>query len=433
MSEYLFIRVEEVKKQLKFRFIPGQSRRMDGEILDSSKNIRIDGGKSMKSFKKGAVYFINNPTGWTPVGKTYKRGSSSSELSFYRVSRWRADLLSDEFISGTKTPITGSKEGVVLGEYNSLIEKLASIKDPVVEEVSEKEVIEEREVVPTYYMELQDSFMSSKPCIKKDGFYISDSDWMIILRNIKSHINTLITGPTGCGKTTAIKLACEKLGIPCSVYDMGSMFDPISSLLGVHRLEGGSSKFDYAKFAEDIQKPGVILLDELSRAPIQSNNILFPCLDDRRTLPVEIAGCKDIRSITVHPEVCFIATANIGVEYTGTNVMDRALQNRFFPIELTYPNSKEESKVLQKRCGVSEKEANLIVKVASEIRNIYNKQELSISVSTRETLMIAQLVKDGWTLKDALSMVLLPLFEGTTDPKEESTERGKIRKLLMTY
>ena len=47
--------------------------------------------------------------------------------------------------------------------------------------------------------------------------------------------------------------------------------------------------------------------------------------------------------------------------------------------------------------------------------------------------MVANLVKDGWSIKDALSMVFLPLFEGTNDPKEESTERGKIRKLLMTY
>ena len=198
-------------------------------------------------------------------------------------------------------------------------------------------------------------------------------------------------------------------------------------------MEGGSSKFDYAKFAQDIQKPGVILLDELSRAPIQSNNILFPCLDDRRTLPVEIAGCKDTRTITVHPEVCFIATANIGAEYTGTNIMDRALQNRFFPIELNYLDSKQESKVLQQRCGVSEADANLIVRVATEIRNIYKKQELSISVSTRETLMVANLVSDGWTLKEALCMVFLPLFEGSADPTEEATERGKIRKLLMTY
>lgn len=66
--------------------------------------------------------------------------------------------------------------------------------------------------------------------------------------------------------TSIIKLACDKLGIPLSVYDMGSMFDPVSGLLGVHRLqEGGVSIFDYAKFTDDIQKPGVILLDEISR------------------------------------------------------------------------------------------------------------------------------------------------------------------------
>jgi nitric oxide reductase NorQ protein len=428
MSNYLFIRVEEVKKQLKFRFIPNQSQNVDKEILDSTKNIRIESGKSLKGFKKGAIYYLDNPKGWSSIGKSYKKGTTS-ELSYYRMNRWRLNLLAEELILGTKLADPKHKDSEVLKEYSDLIKTLPiddKKEDQDIEASGEDDVM-------TYYKELRDTFMASKPNIKTDGFYISDSDWMIILRNIKSKINTLITGPTGCGKTTAIKLACEKLGIPCSVYDMGSMFDPISSLLGVHRLEGGSSKFDYAKFAQDIQKPGVILLDELSRAPIQSNNILFPCLDDRRTLPVEIAGCKDIRSIVVHPDVCFIATANIGAEYTGTNIMDRALQNRFFPIELNYPNSKEESKVLQQRCGVNEKEANLIVKVAGEIRNIYNKQELSISVSTRETLMIAQLVKDGWTLKDALSMVLLPLFEGTADPKEESTERGKIRKLLMTY
>ena len=113
--------------------------------------------------------------------------------------------------------------------------------------------------------------------------------------------------------------------------------------------------------------------------------------------------------------------------------MDRALQNRFFPVELNYLDKNHESKVLQQRCGVEKTDADLIVRVATEIRNIYKKQELSISVSTRETLMVANLVKDGWSIKDALSMVFLPLFEGTNDPKEESTERGKIRKLLMTY
>ena len=56
-----------------------------------------------------------------------------------------------------------------------------------------------------------------------------------------------------------------------------------------------------------------------------ANNILFPCLDGRRTLPVEIADASSTRSISVHPDVTFIATANIGNEYTGTQDIDEAL------------------------------------------------------------------------------------------------------------
>ena len=151
------------------------------------------------------------------------------------------------------------------------------------------------------------------PTIAGDGFYVNPGDWMILVRNIRSQVNTLMIGPTGSGKTQLIILACRRLGIPCHVYDMGSMIDPVSSLLGVHRLnEKGASVFDYAKFTEDIQNPGVILLDELSRAPASTNNILFPCLDDRRSLPVEIAGGKDMRNIKVNPKCTFVATANIG-------------------------------------------------------------------------------------------------------------------------
>ena len=80
----------------------------------------------------------------------------------------------------------------------------------------------------------------------------------------------LICGKTGTGKTEIIIKICNILGIDCHVYDMGSMQDPLTDLLGSHRLENGSSVFDYAKFVEDVQKPGVILLDELSRAPLMT-------------------------------------------------------------------------------------------------------------------------------------------------------------------
>lgn len=267
------------------------------------------------------------------------------------------------------------------------------------------------------------------PQPKTDGFWVNDRDWYLLMRNIEQKVNTMIIGPTGSGKTQLVYLACQKLGIPLRVYDMGSMMDPISGLLGVHRLEKGESIFDYAKFTQDIQEPCVILLDELSRAAVTSNNILFPCLDDRRELPVEIAGGKDIRNIKVHPDVCFIATANIGAEYTGTMSMDRALVNRFFPLELDYIPELKEVEVLANRTGISMGDAQSICKITNNIRSLYRKQEISVSLSTRETLMVSKLVVDGWTLGEAMEIIYLPLFEGTSS----DGERGTVRKTILSY
>ncbi|MBP3732359.1 MAG: AAA family ATPase [Bacilli bacterium] len=267
------------------------------------------------------------------------------------------------------------------------------------------------------------------PSSKKDGFYMSSNDWNLLVRNIKKHVNTLIVGPTGSGKTSCVKEVCTRLDIPLHVFDMGSIIDPISSLLGVHRLEGGKSIFDYAKFTQVIQEPCVILLDELNRAALSSNNVLFPCLDDRRTLSIEVAGGKDIREIKIHPEVTFIATANVGSEYSGTNQMDRALVNRFFPLELGCIPSTEEKAVLCKRTGLEEKDSEMIVKVANNIRSLYNKQEISSTLSIRETLMVANLVVDGWDLGKAMEMIYLPLYEGTTTDGERST----IYKTISSY
>lgn len=197
--------------------------------------------------------------------------------------------------------------------------------------MEEPETVDKDTSARSYLGRLMKNERFNPPTIKNDGFFTDKSKWYLLIRNIQNQVNTMLLGPTGTGKTELVMLACQKLGVECSVYDMGSMYDPVSGLLGVHRLqEGGISVFDYAKFTQDIQKPGVVLLDELSRAPVTTNNILFPCLDSRRSLPVEIAGGKDMRAIRVHPECCFIATANIGAEYTGTMIMDRALMNRFF-------------------------------------------------------------------------------------------------------
>ena len=272
--------------------------------------------------------------------------------------------------------------------------------------------------------------MKDYPCPDvNSGFYVEERRWNILLRNIMKHKNTMLVGPTGTGKTDVIIRICKALNIPCRIYDMGAMMDPLTDLLGSHRLENGTSKFDYAKFVQDVQEPGVILLDELSRAPQMTNNILFPCLDDRRMLPVEIADSKGLRSVPVHPECTFIATANIGSEYSGTNELDAALENRFMTIQVDYLPKTIESQVIAIRTGCDERSAMKIVGVANAIRERYLDGSLSKTISTRETLACGELIVDGFSLLEAVNFSFCEKF-----PKYgENSEYDTVKKIMMGF
>lgn len=261
------------------------------------------------------------------------------------------------------------------------------------------------------------------------GFYIEDRKWKILVRNILRHQNTMLTGPTGTGKTDIIIRICKTLGIPCHIYDMGAMIDPLTDLLGSHRLENGSSKFDYSKFVKDIQEPGVILLDEISRAPAMTNNILFPCLDMRRVLPVEIADSNGPREIPVHPECTFIATANIGSEYAGTNDLDCALENRFMTIQVDYLPKSIETQIINIRTKCSESYAEKIVNVANTLRERYLAGIISKTISTRETLLCGELIVDGFSLIEAINFAFTEKFSKNGD----NPEYDVVKKIIMGF
>lgn len=267
------------------------------------------------------------------------------------------------------------------------------------------------------------------PCPSiEDGFYVENRTWNYLVRNIKRHVNTMLVGPTGTGKTDIIIRICKALGVECNIYDMGAMQDPLTGLLGSHRIENGESIFDYSKFVEDVQKPGVILLDELSRAPLMTNNILFPCLDGRRTLPVDIADSKSNREIKVHPECTFIATANIGAEYSGTNDLDAALINRFMMMNVDYIPAIHEVKVLEVRTGIDKKSAETIITIANSLRGNYMDGMLSKSISTRETIACAELFMDGFTLIDSIMLTFGEKFGRGSEESEYNT----VKKIIIS-
>ena len=303
-----------------------------------------------------------------------------------------------------------------------------STEDTNVEKI-EKEVKKPETITINTTANVLDEIKKKFKCPSiNDGFYIQEKTWNYLVRNILKKKNTLLLGPTGTGKTDIVIRIAKKLGLELNIYDMGAMIDPLTDLLGTHRIKDGNSVFDYAKFVADVQKPGIILLDELSRAPLMTNNILFPCLDHRRTLNIEIAGSTDIRNVKVHPDCVFIATANIGQEYSGTNDIDAALMNRFNALQVDYLPQDIEAKILNVRTGIELDKANKILNVANAIRDSYLKQTISKPISTRETLECAELIVDGFLIKDSINLVFCQKFS-----KSDNDEYSVVKNLIMGF
>jgi MoxR-like ATPase len=262
------------------------------------------------------------------------------------------------------------------------------------------------------------------------GFHIDPDIWFLMVRNVLRGENTLLVGPTGSGKTEILSHLAKAMNKELFIQDMGTVQDAQSALLGVHRInKEGHSAFDYAPFVGHIKSGGIVLLDELNRSPLAANNILFPCLDKRRYLPIDIACDEGDRSIPVADGTVFFATANLGSEYSGTQAIDRALLDRFFPIELDYPKVEDEIKVLMLRTGVDEKVATAIVRVSNEIRKQYKEQELSSAISVRHTLQAAGLVSDGFEVDKALLSTIMPLFEDGIGV----SERSKVLSIVSAF
>lgn len=407
MSRYYFFRTVTVDGKDRLRPLDGQT---DGEGSPIHKELNTQANKKMRdSYPVGTIF-----------GSTMCELRTKTQTAFYAAGDiYPVSVPEIELLSPSHRP---SPEMAAAYVQFSAEQKASELRKA-------SGAGDRSRNAPSLLSSLKADSRYACPTIEEDGFFIAEKDWYLLLRNVMTGMNTMLIGPSGTGKTELVMLACSKLGIRCSVYDMGSMYDPISGLLGVHRLKaGGVSEFDYAKFTKDIQQPGVVLLDELSRAPAMTNNLLFPCLDSRRSLPVEMAGGDDVRSIDVHPDCVFIATANVGAEYTGTTSLDRALVGRFFPIELDYMAEPDEVMMLIARCGLETDDARNIASVAGSIRNLYRKGELSSTVSTRETISAGRLVADGWTALEALEAVFLPLFEGSRTDGEKSI----VSKIFMT-
>jgi MoxR-like ATPase len=270
--------------------------------------------------------------------------------------------------------------------------------------------------------------------IKPNDLEMSDIKWKYLVRSAVRGKNIMMVGPAGCGKTQAAKALPQATDRPFFYFNLGATQDPRATLIGNTHFKSGETTFDESSFVKAIQtENAVILLDELSRAHPEAWNILMTVLDEgQRYLRLD----EDIDSPTIQVAsgVSFIATANIGTEYTSTRVLDRALMDRFEIIEVDILTLEREEALLAKRYGtkVSADLIHAVADIADATRKEWRSEtgKLTTMISTRMTVRVCELLADGFTLSEASEVAILPFFDasGGTD-----SERTFVKQIIQKH
>jgi nitric oxide reductase NorQ protein len=297
------------------------------------------------------------------------------------------------------------------------MEKYFETEAPVVPDISSVDV-------PSDHAEVL-NFIHSSYSLKPAGLMMTELKWKYLVRGAVRGKNIMMTGPAGCGKTMAAKAVVNSLDRPDFYFNLGATQDPRGTLIGNTHFDGKKGTyFSASLFVKAIQTPGaVILLDELSRAHPDAWNILMTVLDyGQRYLRLDEKDNSE--TVKVADGVTFVATANIGNEYTSTRVMDKALMDRFTIVEMDVLSEDDENSLLNYMFPhVDSGVLSSVAKIASLTRTESNSDTARIGsgISTRTTVELCGLLYDGFTLEEASEVSIYPQYDSTGGVDSERT------------
>jgi hypothetical protein len=258
--------------------------------------------------------------------------------------------------------------------------------------------------------------------------------WRFLVRSALTGSNIMMTGHSGCGKTVAAygaaRMLAERMGYDFVVINLGSTQDPRSTIVGnTHYDKERGTFFAQSAFVKAISTPKtIILLDEASRAHPDAWNILMSVLDAKQRF-LRIDEDPNTPVIEVAKNVCFIATANIGSQYTSTRVMDYAFTDRFVIIEMDPLDKDNEYSLLTSRypkvdTDIINSIADLACITRSEVSS--GNGQLDTIINTRKTSDWVSLINDGFTFTEGAEVCVYPQYS-------DKDQRQYVKQLIQKY
>ena len=227
-----------------------------------------------------------------------------------------------------------------------------------------------------------------------ENFHIDEAHFENLAVCVENDLNALLVGPTGCGKSEAIKFLAALVDQPLRRVNLHGDFRA-ADLIGEKVLEPdpetGSDRIVWRDgiLPDAMRRGHWIILDEFDACPASIAMTVQAVLEPGHPLTL---AANHGEVVKVHPNFRVFATGNTlgrGDEsglYTGTNMLNEATLDRFIVIECNYLEQELEEAVLMSKAGVSEPQARKFVEVARLVRQGLKDGEVFSTFSTRRLL-----------------------------------------------
>jgi MoxR-like ATPase len=217
-----------------------------------------------------------------------------------------------------------------------------------------------------------------------------------ILAACHSGLPTMLTGPTGCGKTRLVRHIAAALGRPLITV---SCHDELTAadLLGRYLVVGGDVRWLDGPLTTAVRQGAVCYLDEVAEARRDTLAVLHSLLDDRRELYLDRTG------ESIPAAEGFVLMASYNPESRSLlKELKPSFRQRFMTVTLDYLPADREAEVVVHESGVDPETAARLTRAARALRRAGHAG--IEPPSTRVLVAAARLVVAGLPLDSAVRL-----------------------------
>ena len=221
-------------------------------------------------------------------------------------------------------------------------------------------------------------------------YVVQRNEAALLVAGIMDGDKSLLTGPTGSGKSSLVKYVCAKLNMPFIRINMSGDVES-AALFGSLVVRGGATIWEDGAVTEAAKHGAVCLVDEWELMPSEIAMGMQNLLEDGGSLYLkEKPGTSADRTVIPHKDFRLVFAGNTVGQgdttgaFSGVGIQNTATIDRFTnTVRLGYLSAEHEINIITSKSTISKIVAKDMVKFANLVRNAYEQGKVGLTMSPR--------------------------------------------------